>query len=82
MHSNGNMWFTTVVARHITCLRPTTLLAQHRNYANIGVLVPDARDSCRLVSHRYMLIAQQNLLVFFSQKGTLALKNQALRQQT
>ena len=45
-----NVWFTTVVARY---LRPTILLAEHRNCANIGAFVPDARDTCTLVSYRY-----------------------------
>ena len=58
------MWFTTVVARHINYLWPTILV--QRNYAKIGVLVPDARDTCTLVSYRY---AQQKLLLFFRNLG-------------
>ena len=65
------MWFTTVVARY---LRPTILLAEHRNYANIGVFVPDARDTCRLVSYRYANYTAEAPCVLES-KRSLGFKN-------
>jgi len=60
------VWFTTAVARHINYLWPTILVAEQRNYAKIGVIVPDARDTCRLVSYRY---AKQKFLLFFRNLG-------------